>query len=176
VLEVQNLELWQVAQLGRVDPGDPVVGEVEGDQGGEGGRQAELREGVSGQVQHQKVCELEASGYVGQSVVLKVKLPQGRATLSESGRQEGEMVVAEVEGGERGERQPADQLHQLVPLHGQSLEGGEAVEGREGGEAVVGEVEGGEGGEGEPGAEGRPVEEGDALPRHLEVAQLVKAL
>ena len=47
-----NLELWQVAQLGRVDPGDPVVGEVEGDQGGEGGRQTELREGVSGQVQH----------------------------------------------------------------------------------------------------------------------------
>ena len=47
------------------------------------------------------------------------------------------------------------------------LQGGEAVEGREGGEAVVGEVEGGERGEGEPGAEGRPVEEGDTLPRHL---------
>ena len=28
------------------------MGEVEGDQGGEGGRQTELREGVSGQVQH----------------------------------------------------------------------------------------------------------------------------
>ena len=43
-----NLELRQVAQLGRVDPGDLVVGEVEGDQGGEGGRQPQLREGVSG--------------------------------------------------------------------------------------------------------------------------------
>ena len=31
----------------------------------------------------------------------------------------------------------------------------------------MGEVEGGEGGKGEPGAEGRPVEEGDALSRHL---------
>ena len=31
----------------------------------------------------------------------------------------------------------------------------------------MGEVEGGERGEGEPGAEGRPVEEGDTLPRHL---------
>ena len=30
---------------------------------------------------YQKVCELEAPGYVGQSVVLKVKLPQGRAAL-----------------------------------------------------------------------------------------------
>ena len=49
---ILNLELWEVSQLGRVDPGDPVVGEVEGDQGGEGGRQAELREGVSGQIQH----------------------------------------------------------------------------------------------------------------------------
>ena len=30
---------------------------------------------------YQKVCELEASGDVGQSVVFKVKLPQGRAAL-----------------------------------------------------------------------------------------------
>ena len=51
-MTILNLQLWQVAQLSRVDPGDPVVGEVEGDQGGEGGGQAELREGVSGQVQH----------------------------------------------------------------------------------------------------------------------------
>ena len=50
--ESSDLELWQVAQLGGVDPGDLVVGEIEGDQGGEGGGQAELREGVSGQIQN----------------------------------------------------------------------------------------------------------------------------
>ena len=49
-MPILNLQLRQVAQLGRIDPGDPVVGEVEGDQGGEGGRQAELGEGVSGEI------------------------------------------------------------------------------------------------------------------------------
>ena len=46
-----SLELRQVAQLGRVDPGDPVEGEVEGDQGGEGGGQPQLRESISRQIQ-----------------------------------------------------------------------------------------------------------------------------
>ena len=45
-----NLQLWQVSKLSRVNPGDPVVGEVEGNQGGEGGGEPELREGVSRQV------------------------------------------------------------------------------------------------------------------------------
>ena len=50
--EIVHLQLGQVAQLDRIDPGDLVVGEVEGDQGGEGGRQPQLREGVSGQIQN----------------------------------------------------------------------------------------------------------------------------
>ena len=49
--DVDHLKFREVAKLGRVDPGDLVVGHVQGDQRGEGGGQAELWQGVSRQIQ-----------------------------------------------------------------------------------------------------------------------------
>ena len=49
--DVDHLKFGEVAKLGRVDPGDLVVGHVQGDQRGQGGGQAELWQGVSGQIQ-----------------------------------------------------------------------------------------------------------------------------
>ena len=48
---VDHLKFREVAKLGRVDPGDLVVGHVQGHQRGEGGGQAELWQGVSRQIQ-----------------------------------------------------------------------------------------------------------------------------
>ena len=47
---VDHLKFREVAKLGRVDPGDLVVGHVQGDQRGQGGGQAELWQGVSRQI------------------------------------------------------------------------------------------------------------------------------
>ena len=49
--DVDHLKFREVAKLGRVDPGDLVVGHVQGDQRGQGGGQAELWQGVSGNIQ-----------------------------------------------------------------------------------------------------------------------------